>query len=119
MHAKPTPQGAPAPTPADPLVTQANPLVTQADGQKFLGISRTTLYFLRKNGSLPEVKIGSAVRFRMSDLQKIAASGAKTSAPTPAPATPAPATPAPAPTPARRGRPRKAAPSITLSGSAK
>lgn len=56
----------------------ADTLVRQADASKFLGVSRTTLYFLRKNGSLPDIKIGSAVRFRLSDLQKIASNGAAT-----------------------------------------
>jgi excisionase family DNA binding protein len=65
-------------TPGAPAPTSADALVKQIDASTFLGVSRTTIYFLRKNGTLPDVKIGRAVRFRLADLQKIAASGAAT-----------------------------------------
>lgn len=69
MPFNPTPQGALAPS---------ETLLTQHDARRILGVSRTTVYFLRKNGSLPEIKIGSAIRFRLSDLQKVVDRGAKT-----------------------------------------
>lgn len=41
-------------------------LLTDAELQEFLGISRTTLWRLRKRGGLPFGKVGRAYRYRKS-----------------------------------------------------
>ena len=43
-------------------------LLTDADLQEFLGISRTTLWRLRKGAGLPFGKVGRAYRYRKSDV---------------------------------------------------
>jgi predicted DNA-binding transcriptional regulator AlpA len=66
--------------PSGAAVPHLDPLVNQAEAKNFIGISRTTLYYIRKNGVLHSIKIGDAVRFRTSDLERIASAGASTGA---------------------------------------
>ena len=47
-------------------------LATAAQAAAFLSLSRTTLWRLQRQGILTPVKIGRALRFRWSDLQRLA-----------------------------------------------
>lgn len=67
--------GAPAPIPASPHARQG--LATCAEAQEYLRLSRTTIHKLAAAGGLPPVRIGRALRFRWSDLQRLAEGGAK------------------------------------------
>ena len=53
----------------------ADRLLTFADLQEVLSLSRRTCIRLRDNGTLPAVKIGRAVRFRLSDVERYLESG--------------------------------------------
>ena len=50
-------------------------LLTFADLTQVLSVSRRTAIRLRDNGTIPSVKIGRAVRFRLSDIQRFIESG--------------------------------------------
>jgi len=52
-------------------------LATPAQAQRFLALSRTTIWRLERQGVLQPVRIGRSLRFRWCDLRKIAAGGAK------------------------------------------
>ncbi len=43
-------------------------LLTDAELRQFLGVSRTTLWRLRKNGGLPFGRVGRAYRYRKSEV---------------------------------------------------
>ena len=42
------------------------------EAQEALGLSRTKLYQLMADGTLPHVKLGSSLRFRPEDLEELA-----------------------------------------------
>ena len=50
-------------------------LLTFEDLMGVLSVSRRTAVRLRDNGSIPAVKIGRSVRFRLSDVQRFIESG--------------------------------------------
>jgi excisionase family DNA binding protein len=45
-----------------------NALLTDEELREFLGISRTTLWRLRKSGGLPFGKVGRSYRYRVSEI---------------------------------------------------
>lgn len=51
---------------------QAQGLATVADAAAFFSVSRSTLWRLERAGVLRGVRIGRALRFRWSDLRRIA-----------------------------------------------
>jgi len=60
-------------------------LLTFADLTQVLSVSRRTAIRLRDNGTIPSVKIGRAVRFRLSDVERFIETGIphfRTQAPT-------------------------------------
>jgi excisionase family DNA binding protein len=50
------------------LKLDVDELLTDADLQSFLGVSRTTLWRLRKHGGLPFGTVGRAYRYRKSEV---------------------------------------------------
>ncbi len=52
--------------------TEQTGLATAAQAQRFLSLSRTTLWRLERAGELQGVRIGRALRFRWADLQRLA-----------------------------------------------
>ncbi len=44
-------------------------LLTVPEAAEFLGMAPNTIYIWGREGKLPALKIGSAVRFRRSDLE--------------------------------------------------
>ena len=52
--------------------TEQTGLATAAQAQRFLSLSRTTLWPLERAGELQGVRIGRALRFRWADLQRLA-----------------------------------------------
>ena len=46
------------------------PLATEAEVCEFLRIKARQLYAWRKEGLIPYIKIGHALRFRMSDIER-------------------------------------------------
>jgi excisionase family DNA binding protein len=48
-------------------------LISQSEAARRLGVSLRTLYSLRAAGKLPCVRIGRALRFRPTDLERFAA----------------------------------------------
>ena len=65
MDTKPTPTHAHAPV----------GLATTAQAVAFLSLSRTTLWRLERSGVLQPVRLGRTVRYRWSDLQRLAGEG--------------------------------------------
>lgn len=53
-------------------------LLTPIEVQQLLHISKSTLYRLIRSGQLPSVRVGSAYRIRMSELEEYLASTKKT-----------------------------------------
>lgn len=60
---------APVPAPAD-----GERLCNKAEAQQVLGVSASTIARLLASGALPAVRIGRAVRIRLADLHRFAAS---------------------------------------------
>ena len=52
-----------------------NYLITSRAAQAFLACSRTTLFRLHKAGHLTPIKLGRAVRYRLDELERLAATG--------------------------------------------
>lgn len=50
-------------------------LATCASAQAYLSISRSTLWRLERTGSLVPVRLGRTVRYRWSDLHRLAGEG--------------------------------------------
>jgi excisionase family DNA binding protein len=44
--------------------------LTETEAQEYLKLSRTYLYFFRKRGELPYIKIGKKILYDVDDLQK-------------------------------------------------
>ena len=60
---------------ARPQIKEPEPqqgLATAAQAASYLSLSRTTIWRLERQGILTPVKIGCALRFRWSDLQRLA-----------------------------------------------
>ncbi len=57
----------------DPEAVTPEPLLTAAEAAGRLHISRSFLYKLVYEGALPVIHIGSALRFRPEDLEKLRA----------------------------------------------
>ncbi|WP_079415995.1 helix-turn-helix domain-containing protein [Thiomonas intermedia] len=55
--------------------SQAAGLATAAEAVAYLRLSRTTLHHLTRRGALTPVRIGRALRFRWSDLRRLAGEG--------------------------------------------
>lgn len=51
-------------------------LVTVDDAAKALGLGRTSVYALMKDGRLPFVEVGARRRVRVADLKRVAEEGA-------------------------------------------
>lgn len=56
-------------------MTTTDRLLTFEDLTEVLSVSRRTAIRLRDNGSIPAVKIGRSVRFRLSDVERFIESG--------------------------------------------
>jgi excisionase family DNA binding protein len=52
-------------------------LLTERDVIERLRIGRTTLWRLRRDGKLPSINIGRAVRYRAEDVRRLAQNGDK------------------------------------------
>lgn len=52
-----------------------NSLTTSRRAQEILSCSRTTLFRLSRSGHLTPVKLGRAVRYRLDELERLAATG--------------------------------------------
>lgn len=55
----------------DTTTTKPESLLTIRDVCATLSVGRTTVWQLRRQGKLPAVQIGSAVRFRRSDVEAL------------------------------------------------
>ena len=53
----------------------SNSLITSRAAQALLSCSRTTLFRLSRAGHLNPVKLGRAVRYKLSELEALAAAG--------------------------------------------
>jgi excisionase family DNA binding protein len=56
------------------LITQ-NKLLTHADVLKILGVSRKTLYIMRKEGKIKSLLIGGQIRFSQQEIKTISELG--------------------------------------------
>jgi excisionase family DNA binding protein len=58
------------PKPTAPTTTALPPLlVTAEQAARMLGVCRTTVYYLTRDGELTPVRIGRATRYAISDLE--------------------------------------------------
>lgn len=58
-----------------PETTDRATLLTEREVIERLRIGRTTLWRLRRDGKLPSVNIGRAVRYRLTDVIELAENG--------------------------------------------
>lgn len=57
------------------MLSTNNILADDRQAQIRLGVSRSTLYRLRRAGILPSVRIGGSIRYRVLDLDRLVREG--------------------------------------------